>query len=722
MANERGTIKTARHAYADACRELVCAGFPNEEACQIARELLSFCRGIDGVEFITRFDEPLNDDETALFQRALRRLLDNEPMAYITGRQDFGGLEIYASEKALIPRGDTMVLVKKALEKIAAAARERSTLKKSTRKRSMSGNSTRESPDSESAAREDADETNVISVLELGCGSGAVTVALALESPYARFVATDVDSDAIEVAKTNIARFGLTDRVALRQGSWFEAVGKEEKYDLIISNPPYLSREDMSNVDASVKKEPFIALWGGEDGLDSYRQIISPAYGALADQGWCIVEIGWRQGSAVAGMFEKAGFTGVEIINDEGVRNRIVIGQRLDAAKRAQAGSEHCGSISREIKKTICARVSSPDDPCIARAGNIIRTGGLVAFPTETVYGLGANGLDADAVAGIFAAKSRPPDNPLILHVASVAQARELTVDWTDEANLLAEKFWPGPLTMILPAAPHIPEIVTAGLDTVALRFPSDPLARALIKASGVPIAAPSANTSGRPSTSRAEHVLEDLDGKIDMIIDNGPSSIGFESTIIDLSVKPPVILRPGMITREDLSRALGEVSVDAGPDEHARPKAPGMKYRHYAPKAPLTLLEGDPGSVAAYITRMLTEGADENTVRDNPGEADPREKIGLLLCEQTWNILDAMNIRSASGPREIFRQNMGDRYQPSIMGLRLYHSLRECDRESVDCIYVEACEDEGQGAAVLNRLRKAATRATRLTDKKDAD
>ena len=249
----------------------------------------------------------------------------------------------------------------------------------------------------------------------------------------------------------------------------------------------------------------------------------------------------------------------------------------------------------------------------VDRAAAILRTGGLVGIPTETVYGLGANGLDPDAVAHIFEAKGRPQDNPLILHIPSADHLERYCQEIPDSAYALAEAYWPGPLTMILRRKPIVPDVVTAGLDTVGMRCPSHPLCRAILEAADVPVAAPSGNTSGRPSPTAAAHMWEDMDGKIDAIVDGGPCSVGVESTIIDLTCTPPRLLRPGGITLEQLQAVLGTVEVDPavtrlmGAGEH--PKAPGMKYRHYAPKAPVTVVAGEPEGSAEYIRQKAAPG-----------------------------------------------------------------------------------------------------------------
>ena len=248
----------------------------------------------------------------------------------------------------------------------------------------------------------------------------------------------------------------------------------------------------------------------------------------------------------------------------------------------------------------------------LCQAGNIIKEGGLVAFPTETVYGLGGDALNRESSRRIYAAKNRPSDNPLIVHVCRFEDIDEIVAEVPAAATRIAEAFWPGPLTMILPKSDKVPYETTGGLDTVAIRFPSHPAARELIACSGGYVAAPSANRSGRPSPTEARYVIEDLDGRVDMILDGGRVGIGLESTIVDLTVTPPRILRPGYITGEMLARVLGEIDIDVtimGNNSGQAPKAPGMKYRHYAPKGELTIVEGRPDRVTDYVNRQAAEG-----------------------------------------------------------------------------------------------------------------
>lgn len=339
-----------------------------------------------------------------------------------------------------------------------------------------------------------------------------------------------------------------------------------------------------------------------------------------------------------------------------------------------------------QAKESALWSLTGPEDPKIQEAGKRLSQGALVAFPTETVYGLGANGLDPIAVEKIFTAKGRPQDNPLILHVASLEAARDLALEWSDTAQRLAASFWPGPLTLVVPAQSHIPVQVRAGLPTVALRMPDHPVALALLKASGVPVAAPSANRSGRPSPTQAIHVLEDFPFGVDIILDGGPCRVGLESTIVDVSVDPPKILRPGDITQEALIECVGPVlnHRDSSPVEG--PKAPGMKYRHYAPRAPVTLLEGTPEKIRDYVLALEGDGS-----------------VVFLGFEESLALLTATTKRP-----EVQLRSMGSRSHLQEMGRRLYDELRRCDQIQAQAIYVEACPSQGYGAALMNRLLKA--------------
>jgi len=324
-------------------------------------------------------------------------------------------------------------------------------------------------------------------------------------------------------------------------------------------------------------------------------------------------------------------------------------------------------------------------------AAEIIRQGGLVAFPTETVYGLGANGLDAKAAEKIYKAKGRPSDNPLILHISKKEELFPIVKTVPNAAQKLIEKCWPGPLTLIFEKADCVPDTTTGGLSTVAVRMPDHLIARRLIQESGIPIAAPSANTSGRPSPTKASHVIEDLFGKIDLILDGGSVGIGLESTIVDVTVDPPVILRPGYVTQEVISALLNEkVTLDAALTEkmnqNIRPKAPGMKYRHYAPKADLVVVEGDPAAVAKKIEELAAEKTAEG------------KKVGIIGTKEFQNCY-----------RTGYVKVIGTRENEKTIAQNLYTVLREFDEIQVDVIYSEGFSEENFGQAIMNRLLKAA-------------
>ena len=340
-------------------------------------------------------------------------------------------------------------------------------------------------------------------------------------------------------------------------------------------------------------------------------------------------------------------------------------------------------------------------------AGRILREGGLVAFPTETVYGLGGNGLNPDASGKIYAAKGRPSDNPLILHIADKDMLYDIAENVSDEAEKLIDAFWPGPLTMVFEKTDKVPFTTTGGLSSVAVRMPSHPVAAAMIHAAGVPIAAPSANISGRPSPTLAKHVVEDMDGRIEMILDGGNIAIGIESTIVDMTSNPPVILRPGYITKAMLEEVIGEVGLDptllVKPTEDMRPKAPGMKYRHYAPKAELTLYEGSVDKVARVIWEQALDKLTKN------------KRVAIIATKESQVIYDKLVSEAESTGKIQPNDNkmefilLGSRQDEESIARNLYAVLRECDERAVDYIYSETFSLENFGQAIMNRLRKAA-------------
>ena len=329
------------------------------------------------------------------------------------------------------------------------------------------------------------------------------------------------------------------------------------------------------------------------------------------------------------------------------------------------------------------------DEALISQAGKIIKNGGLVAFPTETVYGLGGDALNRESSKKIYAAKGRPSDNPLIVHIADINDMNAIVLKVKENALKLAERFWPGPLTMILKKSDRVPLETTGGLDSVAIRMPVHKTAAAFIKAAGGYVAAPSANISGKPSPTSAKYVIQDMDGRIDMIIDGGDSGIGLESTIVDLTGDIPVLLRPGYITVEQLREVLGNVDVDKtilDGDCKERPKAPGMKYKHYAPKGELTIVEGQALAVVEKINELTHEAERKN------------KKVCVIATDENADSYEAGVIKS-----------IGSRNDEDIIAHRLYTILRECDDENIDVIYSESFDSAGIGQAIMNRLLKAA-------------
>jgi L-threonylcarbamoyladenylate synthase len=330
-------------------------------------------------------------------------------------------------------------------------------------------------------------------------------------------------------------------------------------------------------------------------------------------------------------------------------------------------------------------------DEELEKACQILQTGGLVAFPTETVYGLGGDALSLEASAKIYAAKGRPSDNPLIVHIADLKDLYDVAENISDKAAALAEAFWPGPLTMIFAKKEKVPLSTTGGLNTVAVRMPAHPVAAALIRCSGVYIAAPSANTSGRPSPTRAEHVIEDMDGRIDMILDGGAVGIGIESTIVDMTAQQPMILRPGYITKAMMEEVIGEVCVDPAvlavePKQDFVPKAPGMKYRHYAPKGQMMIVEGQTEKVIQKINELVQEKEAGN------------KKTAVIAAEET---------KRAYRCKEVY--SIGSRKSEGSIAAGLYDILRKMDDIGAEYIYAESFAEDTLGQAIMNRMLKAA-------------
>lgn len=338
--------------------------------------------------------------------------------------------------------------------------------------------------------------------------------------------------------------------------------------------------------------------------------------------------------------------------------------------------------------------IIDPDniDGCkLSSAAKAIKDGRIVAFPTETVYGLGADALNPAAVEKIFIAKGRPNDNPLIVHISDKEKVCELTKDIPEKAVPLMDKLWPGPLTLVFRKNSIIPDAITAGLDTVAIRMPEHPVARELIRLAGVPVAAPSANISGRPSTTTAQHVIHDLDGKIDIVVDAGGSRVGLESTVLDVTVDPPVLLRPGGITPEQLEEIIGHIDIDktilGKVNMDNVPKSPGMKYKHYSPKAHVIIVKGS--NNVNQIARICDMAAAIRNEGKRPGICGTDQSL------DKYSGYDAVS--------------MGDRNHPETIAANLFSILREFDEKNVDVILAESVNESGVGLAIMNRMIKAA-------------
>lgn len=326
------------------------------------------------------------------------------------------------------------------------------------------------------------------------------------------------------------------------------------------------------------------------------------------------------------------------------------------------------------------------------KAAEIIKNGGLVAFPTETVYGLGANALDGIAVKKIYSAKGRPSDNPLIVHISSASELKNIAEDINDKAKKLIDAFWPGPLTIIFRKKDIIPDAVSGGLSTVAVRFPENRTARLFIRACGVPIAAPSANTSGKPSPTSAAHVAADLSGKIDMIIDGGSAAYGLESTIVDVSSEKAVLLRPGSVTEKMLKEVLGEIGIDrtilSKPEGDFKPLAPGMKYKHYSPLCSIRIIKGERKKALEKMRSLYEEAKAAG------------KKAGIIAFSEDADYFDSCGADILTA---------GSEKDPETIASRLFAVLRLCDEKYLDTAFIKALPETGLGLSIMNRLKKAA-------------
>jgi L-threonylcarbamoyladenylate synthase len=344
------------------------------------------------------------------------------------------------------------------------------------------------------------------------------------------------------------------------------------------------------------------------------------------------------------------------------------------------------------MKKTLLLKVNphTPETEKVQAAAEFIKKGGLVAFPTETVYGLGADALNAKAILALFEAKNRPLDNPPIVHVENINDVYKLATNVPSKAEKLMREFWPGPLTLVFKHADIVPDVTVAGLDTIAIRMPRHNVALALIRESSCPIAAPSANLAGKPSPTSAKHVLDDLNGRIDAILDGGSTCIGVESTVLDMSVNPPMVLRPGGTPFEALQKTVGDVKLHPFVVAEAElpisaARSPGMRHKHYAPNAKVILVEGSVAAVTAKVKELIASHRLKAC------------KVGVLATDET-----------AAQYRADVVKSLGSRFNLAVIAQNLFRLLREFDAEGVDVIVAEGVPAEGLGLAVMNRLRKA--------------
>jgi len=348
------------------------------------------------------------------------------------------------------------------------------------------------------------------------------------------------------------------------------------------------------------------------------------------------------------------------------------------------------------VTESIRVDPQRPDPAAISRAATLLREGGLVAFPTETVYGLGAHALDRAAVRRLFEAKGRPATDPVIVHVDSIDRLVPLVAELPDQARALAQRFWPGPLTFVLRRSPVVPDEVTAGLDTVAVRMPAHPVAHAILAAAAVPVAAPSANLFSRPSPTQAAHVLEDLSGRIDLVVDAGPTMLGIESTVLDLSRDTPTVLRPGATTLDMLREVVPSAAMAAvAQADGAAAPSPGLLPKHYSPRTPLFLYEGEP---ADSLQRL---------VRDTMAAIAESQSVGIIAAEEDWYALEGLTAPNRSS---VALRYLGSEHDLPAIASRLYTAFRELDSLGVSRIFVRAFPtEEGLGIAIQDRLRRAA-------------
>ena len=611
-------------------RTVLAAVYDAETAAREARLLLASVWPAAKKPLLLLADLPITAEGEQVYRQMLARRLAGEPLQYITGHQEFMSLDFMVNPAVLVPRWDTEVLVETCLELMADIAQP--------------------------------------AVLEIGTGSGAIAVSLAHCLPQANIAACDISPDALAVAERNAVSLGVAERVRFFLSDQFAALSPSQtQFHSIVSNPPYLTAAEMTALTPDLEREPALALYGGPDGLDFYRYFAALAADYLLPGGYLILECGVPA--------KRSDFCFAERI--------WLAGFGLPFGLRRPGPGDYSQKGPWIKMETIYAKIDAqdPDRKLIAQAAALLRAGETVAFPTETVYGLGANALDAQACKKIFSAKGRPGDNPLIVHVTGKKQAASVA-ELSPLAEKLMAKYWPGPLSLVLPKKNCIPREVTAGLDTVAVRCPDHAVAQALLVASGLPVAAPSANLSGKPSPTWGEHVFADLKGKTAMILDAGPVAIGLESTVLLVREGDCVLLRPGGIGKEELETVCGPIRLPQ-PKDKDRPAAPGMKYKHYAPKGTVTVAAG-----AEEIQALYEEGQRR------------KDKIAVLLSEE-------MAARFPAWQADIIV--LGSEKNLATVAQALFAALRACDDREAAWIIAQRFPAIGIGEAIMNRLNKAA-------------
>lgn len=671
-----------------------------------AELLLRKIAGFERHQLFLSWEEIISQEILENFETMIEKRAQHIPVQYLLGVQEFYGRDFFVDSRVLIPRPETEILVDQGLNKIIEIIKKHN----------------KSSEESLVDQTVDGSGPRAIRILDIGTGSGAIIISLALElaqledekgseidqdseiDQYKRsdeeeknndekeldrfeiiLTGLDISAEALEVARINADRLAsdLPDNIKLNFTLADMWPAGNDLYDLIISNPPYIDPADKKTIASEVKDyEPAGALFAEDAGLAMYKRLIAQTDQYLKAQGYLALEIGYNQALAVKELMRVNNFINIVGYQDLAGYERSIIGQKPKyISKLIKIDLAETGPSSPEFQKLV------------EEAASYIMAGDLVAVPTETVYGLAADSYNPSALAQIFQVKGRPSDNPLIAHIGDFSMLRDLVDErrFTPALQLtmasLADRFWPGPLTCVLPANPALPREITAGLDTVAVRMPDNALTLALINKIGRPLAAPSANTSGRPSPTTANHVYTDLKGYLPLIIDAGPSKYGIESTVIDLTADTPTILRPGSISFESLEKIVGRVKYYQTGDAA---RSPGMKYKHYAPEGELVIFD------ETSLAPLLEELADYKIATKKKALICPRNSLNQNL-EKLAKIKWQQVILYDDRVEEVASQ--------------LYSWLRDSDDRQIEIIYAYLTDNIKNNPALANRLAKASSR-----------